>query len=209
MPLITRQSKGTKLSIVEMDGNLEYLEELASQGGGSVIDEVIEIEIPLDIDEAFTADDYKTPLTKKVEGHFKGFISESESESVELEDEEGFYLKLRSKTYLGQFEKPINIFYGIITLKINFELIIQEIQVSTDDENFDTVETNWTYKTINPLAQSNSVLIDYSFYYGINEVNGQIVQDLDDVFHNFVYVDLLRLERNVFMFNGDGEEIFI
>jgi uncharacterized delta-60 repeat protein len=34
MALITRQSKGTKLSIAEMDGNLTYLEELAQQGGG-------------------------------------------------------------------------------------------------------------------------------------------------------------------------------
>jgi uncharacterized delta-60 repeat protein len=34
MALITRQSKGSKLSIAEMDGNLTYLEELAQQGGG-------------------------------------------------------------------------------------------------------------------------------------------------------------------------------
>jgi hypothetical protein len=34
MPLITRQSKGSKLSIAELDGNLQYLEELAQQGGG-------------------------------------------------------------------------------------------------------------------------------------------------------------------------------
>jgi hypothetical protein len=34
MALITRQSKGSKLSIVELDNNLTYLEELALQGGG-------------------------------------------------------------------------------------------------------------------------------------------------------------------------------
>jgi uncharacterized delta-60 repeat protein len=34
MPLITRQSKGSKLSIVDLDGNLQYLEGLAQQGGG-------------------------------------------------------------------------------------------------------------------------------------------------------------------------------
>jgi uncharacterized delta-60 repeat protein len=34
MALITRQSKGSKLSIAEMDGNLQYLEGLAQQGGG-------------------------------------------------------------------------------------------------------------------------------------------------------------------------------
>jgi hypothetical protein len=34
MTLITRQGKGSKLTIQEMDGNLTYLEQLAQQGGG-------------------------------------------------------------------------------------------------------------------------------------------------------------------------------
>lgn len=34
MSLITRQAKGSKLTIQEMDGNLTYLEQLAQQGGG-------------------------------------------------------------------------------------------------------------------------------------------------------------------------------
>lgn len=36
MALITRQSKGSKLTKEEMDGNLTYLEELAQQGGAGI-----------------------------------------------------------------------------------------------------------------------------------------------------------------------------
>ncbi len=35
MGLTTRQGKGSKLTIQEMDGNLEYLEQIAQEGGGS------------------------------------------------------------------------------------------------------------------------------------------------------------------------------
>jgi hypothetical protein len=45
MALITRQSKGSKLSIAEMDGNLTYLEELAQQGGGGGTPTVISTSI--------------------------------------------------------------------------------------------------------------------------------------------------------------------
>lgn len=41
MTLITRQGKGSKLSIKEMDGNLEYLEALAKQGGGLPYEKVV------------------------------------------------------------------------------------------------------------------------------------------------------------------------
>jgi hypothetical protein len=37
MPLITRQGKGSKLTIAEMDGNLIYLEDLANTGGFETI----------------------------------------------------------------------------------------------------------------------------------------------------------------------------
>lgn len=36
MSLVTRQGKGSKLTIQEMDGNLEYLEQLAQSGGGTI-----------------------------------------------------------------------------------------------------------------------------------------------------------------------------
>jgi hypothetical protein len=38
MSLVTRQGKGSKLTVQEMDGNLEYLEQLAQQGGETFTD---------------------------------------------------------------------------------------------------------------------------------------------------------------------------
>ena len=102
MSLITRTGKGSKLTIQEMDGNLTYLEQLAQQGGGSVVDEVIEIEIPYFIEDSLDGLDLEQPLLRIVEGKFTGFISEFESELTELEP--GFFIKTETKTYKGLFE---------------------------------------------------------------------------------------------------------
>ena len=105
MPLITRTGKGSKLTIQEMDGNLTYLEQLAQQGGGSVVDEVIEIEIPYFFDDSLDGLDLEQPLLRIIEGKFTGFISEFESELTELEP--GFFIKTETKTYKGLFEIPL------------------------------------------------------------------------------------------------------
>jgi hypothetical protein len=41
MSLVTREGKGSKLTIAEMDGNLTYLEQLATESGGSEYTETI------------------------------------------------------------------------------------------------------------------------------------------------------------------------
>jgi hypothetical protein len=102
MPLITREGKGSKLTIQEMDGNLLYLEQLAQQGGGSVVDEIIEIEIPYFFNDSLEGLDLEQPLLRIIEGKFTGFINEFESELIEIE--EGFFIKTETKTYKGLFE---------------------------------------------------------------------------------------------------------
>jgi hypothetical protein len=58
MSLITRQEKGSKLTVQEMDGNLEYLEQLAQQGGETFTDP-----------REYTLD--KTAITRYENGNFK------------------------------------------------------------------------------------------------------------------------------------------
>lgn len=81
-----------------MDGNLTYLEELAQEGGNSLIDQEIEIET-FGLDLTFSEEtDYTLPLTKQVTTKFKGFSHQTETVAIDSEFGE---LKVITKSLLG------------------------------------------------------------------------------------------------------------
>jgi hypothetical protein len=89
MTLITRQGKGSRLSIEEMDGNLTYLEQLTQSG-------FKKITIPLGVQE----------------GGIVGGIIEGEGASSGIE----YYITNEENLFFGQFQQSLTQTHQLLSL---------------------------------------------------------------------------------------------
>jgi len=163
MPLITRQGKGSKLTIQEMDGNLAYLEGLAQGGGSLVNEEEIGIEF-VDTLKAFESvgTDFTLPLTQIVNTKFTGIKKESVA-GFQFEPEPGLNIEYKLENlnllglidatiltlFLSEFGPPEEIIDSILSNKLSIDYTLQNLYLKTGEmEDFELA-----FKLISPTLK--------------------------------------------------------
>jgi hypothetical protein len=122
MTLITRQGKGSKLTIQDMDGNLTYLEQIAQEGGGSTYEGELSMELYVGGDIPDTEEAFESKISQTITVNVKGFLYEKE-ETINLEVDENIFVSLimKSKRFSGIVVDDIDFNDGDI---FEFQLIL-------------------------------------------------------------------------------------
>jgi len=155
MPLITRTEKGSKLTIEEMDGNLTYLETLASGSGGS----------PFKVYTALlTQTGTDAPVATVLENTLGG-------EVIWGRVGVGIYSAILANAFTADntiFPQGIEwtAGLGVVPLTINtfFDHGYQIYRIDSNEINFATYDSSYVSKELSDISNSAKIFIEIRVY---------------------------------------------